>query len=140
MPGVVGVIPARLASQRFPRKMLANDTGKPLVQHVYERAKQATALDRLVIATDAQEIADACAQFGAEAVMTSPEHPNGTSRLGEAADALGLADDVIVVNVQVLSSDGWDFDHKIWSGPWPFQEPQLEVPTHHISRLLIRPM
>lgn len=100
MNEAVGIIPARLASVRFPRKMLASETGMPLVQHVWERATQAKSLARVVIATDAQEIARACERFGATVVMTSPEHPNGTSRLAEAAEQLGLADDDIAVNVQ----------------------------------------
>ncbi len=96
----VGIIPARLASVRFPRKMLASDTGMPLVQHVVERALQAKSLSRVVVATDAEEIAKACEGFGATVVMTSSDHPNGTSRLAEAADKLGLADDAIAVNAQ----------------------------------------
>ncbi|MCA9299704.1 MAG: 3-deoxy-manno-octulosonate cytidylyltransferase [Phycisphaerales bacterium] len=90
------IIPARLGSTRFPRKMLANDTGMPLVMHACERAR-ATGYDRVVIATEDQEIADACP--GVESVLTG-SHPNGTSRLAEAAAKLGLAPDQVIVNVQ----------------------------------------
>lgn len=97
---VVGIIPARLASSRFPGKVLANRTGKPLIQHVYEAALQCRTLEQLVIATDDQRVVDACRAFDAPCVMTSPDHPNGSSRLAEAADRLSLSDDSIVVNVQ----------------------------------------
>lgn len=98
--GAVAIIPARLASTRFPRKVLADATGMPLIWHVYERAKLAPSVSRVVIATDAQEVADVVRARGGEVVMTSVDHPNGTSRLAEAAATLGLAPDQIVVNVQ----------------------------------------
>lgn len=98
--GAVAIIPARLASTRFPRKVLADATGMPLIWHVYERAKLAPSVSRVVIATDAQEVADVVRARGGEVVMTSVDHPNGTSRLAEAAAKLGLAPDQIVVNVQ----------------------------------------
>jgi 3-deoxy-manno-octulosonate cytidylyltransferase (CMP-KDO synthetase) len=99
------VIPARYASVRFPAKMLASETGKPLVQHVFEAAVGARCArpensGRVVIATDDERIAAAARKFGAPVVMTSPGHPNGTSRLAETAEALGLGDDAIVVNAQ----------------------------------------
>ncbi len=97
---VVGIIPARFASERFPRKILARETGKPLVQHVYESAQRAARLDRLLVATDHEEIAAAVRAFGGEAVLTRADHPNGTSRLAEASTLLGLADEAIVVNIQ----------------------------------------
>lgn len=100
MQQVVAIIPARLGSTRFPRKVLANATGKPLIQHVWERAKQAWSIRRVVIAADDREVADAVGDFGGEFVMTASSHANGTSRLAEAAEVLRLPDDAIVVNVQ----------------------------------------
>lgn len=100
LASVVGVIPARLASTRFPRKILARDTGKPLIQHVWEAAQRASSLSRIVIAVDDRDVAEVVRSFGAEPVMTSVDHPNGTSRLAEAAAVLGLPADAIVVNVQ----------------------------------------
>lgn len=97
---VVAIIPARLGSTRFPDKVLADRTGKPLIQHVWESTKRAGSLSRVVIATDDDRVMAAARGFGAEAVMTSTEHANGTSRLAEAATKLGLAADAIVVNVQ----------------------------------------
>jgi 3-deoxy-manno-octulosonate cytidylyltransferase (CMP-KDO synthetase) len=96
----VCVIPARMASTRFPGKVLANRTGKPLVQHVVEAARRAASVARVVVATDDQRVRAALEPFGTETVMTSPEHPNGTSRLAEAARLLGLTDEAIVVNAQ----------------------------------------
>jgi 3-deoxy-manno-octulosonate cytidylyltransferase (CMP-KDO synthetase) len=71
-----------------------------LIQHVWEAARQARSLTQIVIATDHERVATAVRDFGGEAVMTSPDHPNGTSRLAEAANALGLGADALVVNVQ----------------------------------------
>jgi 3-deoxy-manno-octulosonate cytidylyltransferase (CMP-KDO synthetase) len=96
----VAIIPARLGSTRLPRKVLLAETGKPLIQHVWESARRASALSRVVIATDHDEVFAAVRKFGGEAVMTRADHPNGTSRLAEAAGLLGLADDALIVNVQ----------------------------------------
>ncbi len=97
------IIPARLASTRLPRKLLLNESGKFLLQHVYERAVQASKVDRVVIATDTEEIAEAARSFGATAVMTSDEHKSGTDRVAEAVRIL-VGDDgtppELVVNVQ----------------------------------------
>ena len=93
------IIPARFASSRLPGKPLADIAGKPMVQHVYERAKQSSA-ERVIIATDDQRIVDAAHQFGAEVVMTSSTHQSGTDRLQEVATAASLGDQHIVVNVQ----------------------------------------
>lgn len=98
--GAVAIIPARLGSTRFPGKVLADRTGKPLIRHVWESTKRAGTLSRVVIATDDERVMHAARGFGAEAVLTSAEHPNGTSRLAEAAAKLGLAADAVVVNVQ----------------------------------------
>jgi len=96
----VAIIPARMGSTRFPGKALADETGKPMVVHVCERASEAHSVQRVVVATDSQEIIDAVRAHGFEAVMTSAEHTNGTSRLGEACKVLGLGDEQMVINVQ----------------------------------------
>lgn len=87
------VIPARFASSRLPGKPLLRETGKFLIQHVYERALESGA-DTVVVATDDARIYDAVAGFGGRAAMTSPEHPSGTDRVAEVART--LRDDVIV--------------------------------------------
>ncbi len=96
----IAVIPARYASTRFPGKPLANDTGKYLIQHVHERVSQASAVDRVVVATDDKRIVEAVRSFGGEARMTRADHPSGTDRVVEAVADLGLADDDLVLNVQ----------------------------------------
>ena len=94
---VVAVIPSRYGSTRLPGKSLIRLCGKPLVQWVYERARQARRLDRVIVATDDQRIADAVEAFGGEWVMTRPDHPSGTDRIAEAVQ--DVAADV-VINVQ----------------------------------------
>ncbi len=93
------LIPARLGSTRFPGKVLADKTGKPLIQHVVEGASRSAVASRVIVATDDPRVLEAVRRFGGEAVMTG-EHPNGTSRLAEAAKTLALPADSIVVNVQ----------------------------------------
>lgn len=99
-PRTVAIIPARLGSTRLPGKVLLSETGWPLIRHVYESARRAASLAEVVVATDDERVMAVCRGFGARAVATRPDHPNGTSRLCEAAVALGLGDDDIVVNVQ----------------------------------------
>ena len=99
-PQVVAIIPARLASTRLPGKVLLAETGRPLIQHVVEAARKSRSLARVVVATDAAEVAEAVRGFGGEVVMTRADHPNGTSRLAEAARKLKLRDQDVVVNVQ----------------------------------------
>jgi 3-deoxy-manno-octulosonate cytidylyltransferase (CMP-KDO synthetase) len=94
---VIGVIPARFESSRFPGKPLADILGRPMVQHVYERARRATNLDAVLVATDDERIRSAVTGFGGAVVMTSPDHRSGTDRVAEAATALE-AD--VVVNIQ----------------------------------------
>ncbi|MCA1986732.1 MAG: NTP transferase domain-containing protein, partial [Desulfovibrio sp.] len=75
------VIPARYGSTRLPAKPLADILGKPMIQHVYERAARATRLQGVVVATDDPRIMEAVAAFGGQAIMTSPDHASGTERL-----------------------------------------------------------
>ncbi|WP_097461205.1 3-deoxy-manno-octulosonate cytidylyltransferase [Mangrovitalea sediminis] len=93
------VIPARYASTRLPGKPLLEIGGKPMIQHVYERASESQASE-VVIATDDARIYQVAESFGARVVMTAATHNSGTDRLEEVASRLGYADDHIVVNVQ----------------------------------------
>ena len=94
---IVVCIPARYASTRFPAKVLAQDTGKYLIQHTWEQARKAKLPERVVIAADDEKIVAAAREFGAECVLTSPKHNSGTDRI---AEAVGRSDADIVVNVQ----------------------------------------
>jgi len=94
---VVGLIPARYASSRFPGKALAEVCGKPMVQHVVERASRARLLDEVVVATDDERILQAVRGFGGKACLTSPAHPSGTDRIAEVARELACD---LVVNIQ----------------------------------------
>ncbi|MER0459646.1 3-deoxy-manno-octulosonate cytidylyltransferase [Aeromonas caviae] len=99
----VVVIPARYASTRLPGKPLADIHGKPMVQHVVEKALQSGA-DRVIVATDDERVQQALAPFAAaagfEVCMTSPDHQSGTERLAEVCRHYGFAADTIIVNVQ----------------------------------------
>jgi 3-deoxy-manno-octulosonate cytidylyltransferase (CMP-KDO synthetase) len=97
---IIAVIPARFGATRFPGKPLARETGKYLVQHVYERAAECARIDRVVVATDDPRIEEAVRSFGGEAVMTRSDHASGTDRVAEAAESLRPADDDVVINVQ----------------------------------------
>ncbi|MEQ8303784.1 MAG: 3-deoxy-manno-octulosonate cytidylyltransferase [Cyclobacteriaceae bacterium] len=96
---IVGIIPARYASTRFPAKALADINGKSMVQRVHEQSCKAKLLDNVVIATDNKEIYDHCRSFGAEVCMTSESHNSGTDRCMEALSLLKPAYDY-VINIQ----------------------------------------
>lgn len=95
---ILGVIPSRWGSTRFPGKPLHLIAGKPLVQHVWERCKQCSGLDEIIVAVDDERILDAVIAFGGKAVMTSPDHPTGTDRIAEAVKAVPQA--THIVNIQ----------------------------------------
>lgn len=97
MPGVIGIIPARLESVRFPSKALADETGLPLIIHVAQSAAACDRLDKVLIASDADSILQAASDHGFESCRTRPEHPNGTSRIAEVVESL---DCDLVVNIQ----------------------------------------
>lgn len=94
----LGIIPARYESSRFPGKPLIDLKGKTMIQRVYEGAKKATKLDKLVVATDDQRIFDEVLRFGGEVVLTAKIHPSGTDRCGEVL--AHYPDFDVVINVQ----------------------------------------
>jgi len=98
MSKVLAVIPARFGATRFPGKPLELLWGRPMVQHVWERCREAAGVDHVVVATDDQRILTACAGFGADAAMTDPALPSGTDRVAAAMRDLPGFD--IVLNVQ----------------------------------------
>jgi 3-deoxy-manno-octulosonate cytidylyltransferase (CMP-KDO synthetase) len=91
------VIPARYASTRFPAKILACETGKPLVQHVVDQVRKCRLVRDIIVAADDERIIQAIEPFGTTCVMTDPGHLSGTDRIAEVAEKLG---DDIIVNVQ----------------------------------------
>ena len=97
---VVAVIPARFASTRFPAKPLARETGKYLIQHVFERVRLTRSIDRVIVATDDDRVADAARSFGGDVAMTSPDHTSGTDRIAEVARGLAPAESELILNVQ----------------------------------------
>lgn len=94
---VLGIIPARYNSTRLPGKPLKDICGKPMIQHVYERAAGANLLDDVIVATDDSRIVDTVKQFGGKARLTSPDHATGSDRIAEIAQ---YEDCDLVVNIQ----------------------------------------
>jgi 3-deoxy-manno-octulosonate cytidylyltransferase (CMP-KDO synthetase) len=95
---ILGVIPARYASTRFPGKMLAPISGKPMILWTLEGAKTSAKLDHIIVATDDERISNVCEQHGADTITTSPTCKNGMERVAEVAKKLHLYD--IIVNIQ----------------------------------------
>lgn len=97
---VIAVIPARYASTRLPGKPLLRETGKYLLQHVYEQVRRSRLIEHCIIATDDPRIAEAARMFEAEVCLTRPDHPSGTDRIAEVIGGRTGERDDIVVNVQ----------------------------------------
>lgn len=121
---VIAVIPARLASTRLPRKMLADLGGKPLIVRTAQAAMNSRAFDKVMVATDSQEIAEAVEKAGFKAYLTDPKLPSGTCRVGEVAK---LTDAEVYVNVQgdepMIDGEGL---RRIVEA---FKEPSVELAT-----------
>lgn len=99
-PPCHGIIPARYQSSRFPGKPLAEILGRPMIWHVFDRARQCTALSSVVLATDDDRIRSAARKWDIPVVMTRSDHPSGTDRVLEAAEKLKLNTDAVIVNIQ----------------------------------------
>jgi 3-deoxy-manno-octulosonate cytidylyltransferase (CMP-KDO synthetase) len=123
---VLGVIPARFASTRFPGKPLVSIDGKSMIRRVYEQALKAESLDQVVVATDDSRIFDHVKEFGGEVLMTSPDHQNGSSRCHEVLEILSRTDQSfkydVVINIQ---------------GDEPFIDPQQ---IDKVTNLFIDPL
>ncbi|MFZ2900013.1 MAG: 3-deoxy-manno-octulosonate cytidylyltransferase [Saprospiraceae bacterium] len=96
----LGIIPARFASTRFPGKPLALLGGKPIIQWVWERARESNALDAVIVATDDDRIAECVFSFGGHVVMTRPDHPSGTDRCAEVLLKMGVENWDFAINIQ----------------------------------------
>ncbi|MFH1381175.1 MAG: 3-deoxy-manno-octulosonate cytidylyltransferase [Candidatus Omnitrophota bacterium] len=94
---VIGVIPARWKSERFEGKVIAKLMGKPLIQHVWERAKESHVLEDLIVATDSEEVIRVVKSFGGKAVFTSKDQPSGTDRIAEVVNPI---DAEVIINIQ----------------------------------------
>lgn len=129
---VVAVIPARYLSNRFEGKPLALICGKPMIQHVYERAQAVPLLSLVAVATDDQRIADCVRGFGGTVVMTSPNHVSGTDRLAEAATLLDINEQDVVVNIQ---GDQPLFDQAVVA---QVAQPLLDDPALPMSTLIYK--
>jgi len=95
---ILGIIPARYASTRFPGKPLVDITGKVMIQRVYEQCVKCPSLDEVIVATDDERILNHIHDFGGKAVMTSPHHQSGTDRCAEVA--ANYPDYEVVINIQ----------------------------------------
>lgn len=95
---IVCVIPARYGSTRLPGKPLADIAGKPMIERVYEAVSQAKTPEAVIVATDDTRVYEAVQSFGGQVVMTKTDHPTGTDRLAEVAEALPNVD--VIINVQ----------------------------------------
>lgn len=128
---VISVIPARYGSTRFEGKPLADIWGKPMIQYVYERARKASILDDVIVASDDLRIKEAVERFGGKVAMTSPKHPTGTDRSGEVVKNLDVD---IVINIQ---GDEPLIDPKLIDevGQPLLEDPEIEMATlaHEIT-------
>ena len=95
---IVGIIPARIGSKRFPKKILADIDGKPMVVHVAERAMQSKLLEKVILAIDSTEAKQVLSDFDLEIVMTSKDHVSGTDRVTEVVNGLDSAK--LIINIQ----------------------------------------
>jgi 3-deoxy-manno-octulosonate cytidylyltransferase (CMP-KDO synthetase) len=97
---IIGIVPARFGSTRFPGKPLADINGKSMIQRVYEQCLLSKRLSRLVIATDDERILNHVKEFGGEAILTSPQHLSGTDRCAEVVEKIETPVYDIVINIQ----------------------------------------
>jgi len=121
---VLGIVPARLASTRLPNKPLYPLLGRPLIEWVWRRVREMGVLDRIVVATDAEEVAEVCRSMGAPVELTARDHPSGTDRVAEVAGRPPYDEYEVIVNIQgdepllkeahlqaaaeLVSDEGWD--------------------------------
>ena len=99
---IVAVIPARYKSSRFPGKPLADICGKPMIQWVYEEAEKAGCFDRVIVATESNDIMDKCRNLGLDVMLTSDTHPTGTDRVAEVAQKVDADIYVIIMGDEPL--------------------------------------
>jgi len=128
---VLAVIPSRYGAQRFPGKPLALLWGRPMLRHVWERARLAHGVDRLVIATDDERIAAAARGWGAEVEMTSPDCASGTDRVAEVARTLPEFD--------IVFNTGFRWSNNAKSNTYDVQTLALHESGHAVGLGHVRP-
>ncbi len=143
---VLGVIPARYDSKRFPGKILFKIKGKPLLQWVYEKSLRSRLIDRLIIATDDHRVADCAEGFGAEVFISRKRHKCGSERVAEAASNLNYP---VVVNIQGdeysispeiirLAVNALKSDTKAWAGTVSFRiDNALEMKNPDLVKVIV---
>lgn len=132
---VLGIIPARYASTRFPGKPLALIDGKPMIQHVWENVSRIGVIDRAIVATDDARIAEAVSGFGGEVRMTSSSHRSGTDRCGEVLESLGAEADGFDVVVNIQGDEPLVNDSQIVTVAQAFENPDVEIAT--LKKLIV---
>lgn len=128
---IIGIIPARFASSRFPGKPLVDIGGKSMIQRVYEQAKQSIMLNRVIVATDDVRIADVVNAFGGEVRMTRSDHASGTDRCAEIAQSENLNENDIVINIQ--GDEPFIAPEQIDTLCSLFENPMVEIATLYKS-------
>lgn len=132
LPRCHGIIPARFGSTRFPGKPLTDILGKPMIWHVFQRARSCPELCGVTLATDDERILDTARRLGISATMTRDDHPSGTDRILEAAERLGVAEDDVVVNIQ--GDEPALHPELLTTLLSPFADPAIQVST--LARLI----
>ena len=122
---ILGIIPARYASTRFPGKPLAKIAGKSMIRRVYEQAKKCSNLAQVIVATDDERIFNHVAGFGGIAVMTSPEHQSGTDRCAEVALQHPAYD--VIINIQ--GDEPYIDPEQISKLAYCFEDPSVQIAT-----------
>jgi 3-deoxy-manno-octulosonate cytidylyltransferase (CMP-KDO synthetase) len=149
MTKIVGIIPARWGSTRFPGKALYPIAGKPLLQHVWEACRRAKALDSVIIATDDMRIAEAAFAWGGEVSLTSPRHTSGTDRIAEVAvkmrgvsHIINIQGDEPLVEPKLLNQLARRMRHdpqiEMITAVHPFSDPADAQSPHQVKAVLDR--
>jgi 3-deoxy-manno-octulosonate cytidylyltransferase (CMP-KDO synthetase) len=125
MTNIVGIIPSRYASTRFPAKPLVNIAGKSMIQRVYEQASKASSLSDVIVATDDHRIFDHVLSFGGKVMMTSSEHQSGTDRCAEVLSQLKNVD--VIINIQ--GDEPFIEPNQIDQLAGCFEHPQTQIAT-----------
>lgn len=126
---VLGIIPARYASSRFPGKPLADINGKSMIQRVYEQSLKSTSVDEVIVATDDKRIVQAVLDFNGTSVLTAEDHPSGTDRCNEVVEKLKLENKVFDVVVNIQGDEPYINPEQISQVVSSFKNPEVNIAT-----------